>query len=108
MSRRRNTACRTADETAGAAAGVVVTRLEALLGPAKELLIALTGCRVVALIIVLGGRELIASPSASFLFTSIGAAVCQDNEVDELLCAITYFGVFNIGAKEILLLRSQG
>lgn len=86
-SRRRNTACRTADETVGAAAGVVVvTRLEALVvGAAKELLFTLTGCRVVALMIVFGGKELIASPSASFLFTSSGAAVCQDNEVDEPL-----------------------
>lgn len=86
ISRRRNTACRTADETVGAAAGVVVvTGVEALVGAAKELLFTLTGCLVVALIIVFGGKELIASPSDSFLVTSSGAAVCQDNEVDEPL-----------------------
>lgn len=109
ISRLRNTACRTADATVGAAAGVVVvTGLETLVGAAKELLFALTCCRVVALIIVFGGKELIASPSACFLFTSSGAAVCQDNEVGEPLCAITYLGVFNNGAVRMILVKPQG
>jgi len=85
ISRFRNTAWRTAEATAGAGAGVegaVLDELEAF--PGKVLLLVATGCLVVALIIVLGGRELIASPSASFFALTTVVDVCQANEADVL------------------------